>query len=218
MLATCLHLGYPTDTYREPDHPLQREIRTIIGEACRMNPEDLHLAADGCSVPTFGASIRSFALAYSALAAPEQTPPGCGSEHGAALVRLRMAMASFPENVAGVGAFVTDLMALTGGRIVAKGGAEGLLCLAVPERKLGIAIRVSDGSFRSHPAIALALMRELDLLEDTTLQSLEERHPLTVRNHNGWDVGEIRAAFSLSLPVAAASSGSQFQERRTNRT
>ncbi|MEA2527027.1 MAG: hypothetical protein QOF73_4254, partial [Thermomicrobiales bacterium] len=30
MLATCLHLGYPIDSYLEPEHPLQRMIRGIV--------------------------------------------------------------------------------------------------------------------------------------------------------------------------------------------
>ena len=76
-----------------------------------------------------------------------------GREHAIALDRLRAAMTAYPENVAGHGQLVTDLMALSDGRIVAKSGAEGLICLAVPERDLGIAIRVLDGGFRTHAAV-----------------------------------------------------------------
>ena len=61
-------------------------------------------------------------------------------------------MTAHPENVAGHGQLVTDLMAISDGRVVAKSGAEGLICLAVPERELGIAIRVIDGTFRTHAA------------------------------------------------------------------
>lgn len=198
MLATCRHLGYPISSYLDPDHPVQQTIRGVIAEVCRVRPEDLRLATDGCSVPTFGAPVRAFAVAYAALAAPEQTPTGAGREHAAALNRLRAAMTAHPENVAGTGELVTDLMAVSGGRIVAKSGAEGLICLAIPERGLGVAIRIADGSFRAHPTVVAAVLEQLDLIEPAVVAEILARHRPVVRNHNGWHVGEIRPAFRLT--------------------
>jgi L-asparaginase II len=197
MLATCLRCGFPVETYREPSHPLQLEIRTVMGEVCRLSADQLFLATDGCSVPTFGASIRSFAQAYATLGSPNQAPRGFGWEHAAALNRLRQAMIAHPENVAGEGSIVTDLMALSGGKIVAKGGAEGLLCLAVPDRNIGIALRVADGSFRAHPPVVLELLKSLDLLDACLIAQIEAHHPAVVRNHNGWEVGGIVPVFEL---------------------
>src|SRR3712207_6961970 len=48
------------------------------------------------------------------------------------LDRIRAAMIAHPENVAGTGDLVTDLMELGRGEIVAKSGAEGLICLGLP--------------------------------------------------------------------------------------
>ena len=36
MLATCLHRGYPIDSYLEPDHPLQQEILRVMAAVLRM--------------------------------------------------------------------------------------------------------------------------------------------------------------------------------------
>src|SRR5689334_7442529 len=47
MLATCVHLGYPTDTYLDPDHPAQRVIRGIIAEVCRVPIDSLRIGYDG---------------------------------------------------------------------------------------------------------------------------------------------------------------------------
>jgi L-asparaginase II len=88
-------------------------------------------------------------------------------------------------------------MAVTHGRIVAKLGAEGLLCLAIPGQRLGIAIRILDGSERARGAVALATLRQLDLLSAAELAEFERRQPQSVTNHNGWHVGEIRPAFDL---------------------
>jgi L-asparaginase II len=202
MLATIVHEGLTRNDYLDPAHPVQRRILGIIAETLRVPEQTIVLGTDGCSLPTFGAPVRAFATAYAALATPESVPPGAGREHAAALDRLRSAMIAHPENVAGHGQFVTDLMAMSEGLIVAKSGAEGLICLGVPERGLGIAIRVLDGSFRAHPAIVLAALEQLNVLDAPTRDAIAARHPSELRNHNGRLVGEIRPVFRLRRGAA----------------
>ena len=197
MLAACVHLGYPIDSYVEPTHPLQETILDLMVEVLRLPRGDARGAADGCGLPTFGAPLRAFATAFAAFAAPEETPAGHGREHAAALDRLRAAMTAHPENVAGTGSLVTDLMALSGGRIAAKSGAEGLLCLAVPERGWGIAIRILDGSFRALAVVVAAVLEHLGLVEPELIAALAARHDPTLRNHAGRPIGELRATFRL---------------------
>jgi L-asparaginase II len=95
-------------------------------------------------------------------------------------------------------------MALSNGRIAAKSGAEGLICLAVPERGLGIAIRVMDGTFRTHAAVTVATLEQLGILDDATRNAILERHSPQLRNHNDRLVGEIRPVFQLKGAVALA--------------
>lgn len=203
MLAVCVHEGLPLDSYLDPTHPLQRRILAIMGEVLRMPAAEIVLGTDGCSLPTFGAPVAAMARSWATLADPGASPVGQGREHASALRRLAAAMLAAPENVAGEGELVTDLMSLAGGRVVAKSGAEGLICLALPERGLGVAVRVLDGSFRAHPAIVDAVLRQLGALDEVTLAAIAERHPPDIRNHNGWLVGEMRSAVVLEgAPVA----------------
>ena len=204
MLATIVHEGLSHHDYLDPEHPLQQRILGIMAEVMRVPVETIVPGTDGCSLPTFGAPVRAFATAYAALAAPERVPAGNGREHAAALDRLRAAMIAHPENVAGHGQLVTDLMALSDGRIAAKSGAEGLICLAVPDRGLGIAIRVMDGSFRTHAAVTVATLEQLGILDAATRDTILERHSPQLRNHNGRLVGEIRPVFQLEGAVAVA--------------
>ena len=200
MLAVCRHLGYPIAGYVDADHPLQRRILTIVAEVLRMEERQVALAPDGCALPTFGAPLRSFATAYATFARPEQAPAGAGREHAAALTRLRDAMAAHPENISGEAELDTDLMALSEGKVIAKLGAEGLLCLAVPERGMGIAIRVLDGdhSDRARAVVALAALEQLRLVEPDVIQALRERHGGAIANFHGRAVGEVRARFRLA--------------------
>lgn len=205
ILATCVHLGDPLEGYLDPEHPAQRRILAAVAAGLRLRPEEVILATDGCGLPTFGAPMRAFAAAFATLAAPAQAPTGHGREHAAALDRLRAAMIAHPENVAGTGKLVTDIMALGGGAVVAKSGAEGLLCLGFPARGLGLAIRILDGSFRAHAVVAAAAIRQLDLLPARVVDAVLARHDPAMPNHVGRHVGDLRPAVRMTAkPPATA--------------
>ena len=200
MLAVCLHLGYPIDSYLDPSHPLQQTIRELVAEACRVPAASLVIGIDGCSLPTFGCTLSAFARAFAELAHPTQ--------HPGALTRLRSAMTAHPLNVGGEGSIDSNLMTVGGGNLVAKIGAEGLLCISVVDAGLGIAIRIADGSFRALPEVARECLRQLEAVGDDVLDRLLELHDPTVRNHNRIDVGVRRAAFTLERAGAIVSSSS----------
>lgn len=199
MLAVCLQRGWDIDTYLEPDHPLQREILGIMSAVLRVPVESIALGTDGCSLPTFGAPIGAFAVAFAALAHPEATPRGAGEQFAQPLRRLAAAMVAHPANVSGEGELVSDLMDIGAGKIVAKSGAEGLLCFALPDRGYGVAIRVLDGSFRSHAVIAAQVLRELDACPTEAIGELLARHDPALYNHNKRHVGDVRASFALDF-------------------
>jgi L-asparaginase II len=207
ILATCVHLQEPLATYLNSDHPAQRRILAVMGTVLRTSSDTIPLGVDGCGLPTFAAPVRAFAGAFAALARPELVSPEGGGKHAAALNRLRGAMAAHPENVAGTGELVTDLMRLSGGRVVAKSGAEGLICLALPELGLGVAVRVLDGSFRAHAVIVASLLEQLDALDEETIASIRDHHPAILHNHVGRVVGDVRAAFALRPRMTGAARG-----------
>jgi len=97
MLAVCTHLGWPIEDYTSVDHPLQHEIRRIVAAACGLPTDELALATDGCSIPTFGAPIEAFALAFAVLSDPEGTPWEAPDSWRSALLRLRDAIVTHPE-------------------------------------------------------------------------------------------------------------------------
>ncbi len=191
MLATCLHLGYPVDSYLSPQHPLQVQILGIVAEAMQVDAAAVVLAADGCSVPTFGAGVGDFATAFGALAAPANSPSDGLRSYESSIDRLLAAMVRFPENIAGKGELDTELMRLSNGSVVAKIGAEGLLCMALPQHELGVAIRICDGSYRGLNILALTVLEQLDLVDEPELAAMKSALIQPVTNANGWTVGEI---------------------------
>lgn len=200
MLATCLRLGLPIESYISAEHSLQQRILGIVAEAFRTDVEKIVLAPDGCSLPTFGAPIHMFATAFATLADPDRAPKEAGLEHAPALKRLRAAMAANPRHIGGPGELDTDIIDVTKGRLVAKLGAEGLICIAAPERGLGIAISVLDGSERARGPITLSVLEQLDLLNEKEREELRQRQDPPITNFNGWEIGEVRPHFTLVPP------------------
>jgi L-asparaginase II len=197
MLAACRHRGWPTATYNDPDHPLQREVLATVAAVTGMPAHGLTIATDGCGIPTFGAPLHAFARAYAVLADPRQAPWTGPPELRAALVRMRDAMTAHPDMIAGDGNLDTDLMRLTEGRIVAKLGAEGLLCLAIPDQGLGIAISDADGSQRGLGPATVAVLEHLGLADESTLAELRAKHSGPVKNFAGEQVGELLPVLEL---------------------
>lgn len=193
MLAACRLRGWPIDSYMEPDHPLQREIREVVAAACGVHPGALPLGVDGCGVPTFHVTVGQLARAYSALASVE----GPGPQRGAVLRRLADAMRAAPHLVSGPGRLVTELMRALGDRLVCKSGAEGVLGIALLERGWGIGIKVEDGSPRALGCVALAVLEQFGMVSREELEGLAEHARPVVRNHSGRAVGLIRPLVHL---------------------
>jgi L-asparaginase II len=199
MLAACKQLGYPLDTYVEQDHPLQRRILEIVATVLGMDEDELILGTDGCSIPTFAAPLRRFAFAYTTLAAPCQSSIRNDPALVGAIDRLRAAMVAYPVMIGNEGVLDTEIMQATDGRIVAKLGAEGVLCLAAPERGLGIAITSDDGMPRGVGPAAISTLEQLELADDRALWSLREQFAGAVPSFKGKPVGAVRPALQLQF-------------------
>jgi L-asparaginase II len=199
MLAACKQLGYPLDTYVERDHPLQRRILEIVATVLGMDEDELILGTDGCSIPTFAAPLQRFALAYATLACPQQSPIQNDASLIEAIDRLREAMVAYPVMIGNEGVLDTEVIQATGGRMVAKLGAEGLLCLAAPERGLGIAIASDDGMPRGLGPAVISTLEQLELADDRALCPLREQFAGAVPSFKGEPVGAVQPALQLQF-------------------
>lgn len=69
MLATSRFLDLPLQHYTEPEHPVQIAIHGILAYLCGLDTDEVEIAVDGCTAPTFYVPLRGFALAMARLAA-----------------------------------------------------------------------------------------------------------------------------------------------------
>jgi L-asparaginase II len=196
MLLACRLLELPTGDYVAPDHPWQRRILDHVVNFFGLPEEAIGFAVDGCSVPTYRVPLAAAARAYARLADPEAAGVEAGT--ASAVGRIVHAMTGVPEMVAGPGRFTTRLMEVTGGRVLAKEGAEGFYGLAVRGPvALGIAVKIADGGERCRDGVVLDVLRQLGSLSGAEFAELAAFHRRPVYNHRGLEVGEIRPEVDL---------------------
>jgi len=141
LLILAKARGFDPVGYGEFDHPVQRELRTVVGELLSV---DLHAAPwgiDGCAIPTSAIPLRAAAEGARRWATPHD--PLVPERYRALLERVRVAAVKNPRLISGSGFLDTDLIRGGDGVVVAKQGAEGLCLVGLPG--YGIAVRTEDG-------------------------------------------------------------------------
>lgn len=191
MLAWARHRGVNTKDYRLADHPVQQRIRQEIAVWAGDSLNSMPTAVDGCGVITFALPLTALAGAYARLVADaerdDESPAG----------RVLDAMTGNPYYVGGTGRLVTQLIEVTGGRILAKEGAEGVICVGDRERRWGLALKVMDGRERAMGPALLHFLAEMKMMTDAELVALDDFHAQPVKNTRDETVGEIRAHYRV---------------------
>lgn len=198
MLTGCVHQQMDVDTYRELSHPYQQQIIECIAGISDYPREKIATSVDGCGVPVHRMPLEHLALAFGRLAYPERWRDG-SSLHKQSLTHIRDAMVHYPEMVAGTKRYDTDLMHAYGGRIVAKGGAEGVHCFGNTETGVGIAIKAADGNARATNVVSMEVLRQLKIGNAAIWDELDAYLHAPVLNAREEKIGEITADFKLNF-------------------
>jgi L-asparaginase II len=191
MLALARHHGWPIRGYELEGHPVQERIMQCITRWTGLAAGEVVLGVDGCTVVCHGLPVAAMARAYANLAAAP-TP---------ALATVRDAMLEHPGLIAGEGRICTDLMLALPGQVIAKVGAEGIHCAAVPAAGIGIALKVEDGDMRASGPALLEILRQLEsrlpAASRLAADALPNASVHPTRNTRGARVGEVRPAGTL---------------------
>lgn len=189
------HSGFLTVTqhlkagpeYIEIDHPLQKAIRAATEEVTEETVAGW--GVDGCSAPNFAMSVGALARGMAKFATARE---GYSAREDA-MVRLSRAMAAHPHLISGEGQACTELMRAMDGRVAIKGGAEAVYVAIVPEKGLGIALKVVDGGYRASEAAVAALLAKVGVL-DPAHPAAVKRMAGVQKNWRGMETGFYRLA------------------------
>ncbi|MBV2359216.1 asparaginase [Thalassococcus sp. CAU 1522] len=189
FLTLAAHLGAGPD-YVDPEHAVQQAVRAAFEEVTgSVSPG---FGIDGCSAPNFATSMRGMARAMAWFAsAGDRT-----DAQSAAAVRLVEAMIAHPDLVAGEGRACTLMMRAASEPVALKTGAEGYFVAILPQRGLGIALKVADGATRASQCAIAALLVRLGAADAAHPDIARFLRP-EIRNWDGLVTGRIEPAAGL---------------------
>ena len=170
--------------YNDVQHPLQEEIRLVLEELSGENIKKYGI--DGCSTPNFMCSLRGLANAMFVLTDKKQL----GKSRSKSIETILTAMQKHPHLVAGKGRACTELMNAIKSPVIVKTGAEGVFVAALPEKKIGVALKILDGSTRAAEAAITAILVRLGVLNKDN-PAATRRLFCEVRNWSGTLTGYI---------------------------
>jgi L-asparaginase II len=190
MLAFTIQQGWVTNGYHRATHPTQQRILSAVAWWMRADAKDIEQAVDGCGLPTFALPLDAVAegCARFAAAVADKKP---------APLNVFDAMVAHPEYVAGTGRLDTDLMRTVHGRLFSKVGAEGFYAAGIPERQMGVALKVEDGSGRASEPALLAALRLLDVITFSEHEALARYSYPDILNTRGESVGSMRTRLAM---------------------
>ena len=190
MLAHCVQEHWVTNGYQKPSHPMQQRVLTALKHWMRINADEVSVAVDGCGLPTFAIALDAVAEGCARFAAAV----AAGDRAPAAIFN---AMVAHPEYVAGTDRLDTDLMRAAGTRLFAKVGAEGFYCAGIPSMKIGVALKVEDGSKRAAEPAILAVLKQIEAISAAQLDHLHKHAYPEILNTRQEVVGHVRTTLDL---------------------
>lgn len=185
FLTLTRHLGAGPE-YVDPTHPVQTAVRDAFETVT--DRESPGFGIDGCSAPNFATTMQGMARAMAWFASAGTR----GDTLDRAAARLVEAMIAHPELVAGEGRACTLLMRAATEPMAIKTGAEGYFVAILPQRGLGVALKIVDGATRASEAAMAAILVKLGALDAAHPDVKRFLNP-EIRNWRGLRTGEIRA-------------------------
>lgn len=190
MLSVALAMRVPTSGYVGREHEVQRAVRAAVEAVIGESLTEDKCGTDGCSIPTFAAPLRAFALGFARMS----TGRNISSDLANAAQRLFDAATTHPHLVAGTGHPDTMLMTAFKGRLMQKVGAEGVQCGAIRDKGWGYALKCDDGNIAASQAMLAGLLLQHADPDAEQRKLLEGLAHQPVRSVRGAEVGEMRTA------------------------
>lgn len=184
FLTLTKHLKAGSE-YIDPTHPVQVACLEAFEESTQLTSPGYGI--DGCGAPNYATTVHGMARAMATFAAA----PADSAEE-----RLRSAMMLHPELVAGEGRACTNLMRAMGGKVAVKTGAEAFFIAIIPELKMGVALKIIDGTTRAAECAIAAILVKLGVLDAEHSETMKYLNA-PIRNWVGTRTGTQRAAPQL---------------------
>lgn len=179
------------ESYNDIDHPVQQTCLSAFEDLTQETSPGYGI--DGCSAPNHASTIHGMARAMAYFAAAESS----GNLRQQAAARIREAMMRNPVLLSAEGRACARLIAATDHKVAVKTGAEGYFIAIVPEKKLGVALKITDGTTRASEVAIAAILVKLGVL-DPAHPDAQRYINAPIKNSNGLLTGTMRPSNFLN--------------------
>jgi len=193
QIAASKLKGMPVESYYKPEHGIQADIQKVISDFSGFPVENIIKGIDGCGVPVYGVPLKNMALAYANLCDAKFMD----GKYNKSQNYVIGAMTMYPEMVGGTGRFDTELMKNFGDRVIGKFGDEGVYCVGLPGKAVGLALKIEDGNGRAVGPAILETLLQMEVIRKDEIERMKTFWNTETLNHKGEKVGEIRAVFKI---------------------
>jgi L-asparaginase II len=99
--------------------------------------------------------------------------------------------------VAGEGRACTKLMRIMGNRAAIKTGAEAVFAAIIPEHRIGVALKIADGSTRASEAVITQILGALGVIDPADPAARSYTHG-PIQNWRAVETGHYRLTEALT--------------------
>ena len=193
MIAASKVKGIQIKGYSNKEHLIQKKIEKIMVEFSGVNEDRIIKGIDGCGVPVYAVPLKNIATAYANLS----NDNFLDGKYKKSQNYLISSMTMYPEMIGGEGRFDTILMRCFGDRLFGKFGAEGVYCVGIIGKGVGLAFKIEDGNDRGVGPSVLETLLQMKVITKNEIVKMKDFWNPDIINNNGDKVGEIRAVFKL---------------------
>ena len=168
--------GVSTENYWHDDHPVQKRIQALVGREAN---EKINWVPDSCGLPVAVMTVRAMLNMYERFALDNSIPAQA----------LKTLWTKNPRLIGGTRRLDSDITEMSGGKLIAKEGADGLLVVqSLPHDGNSVAsffVKISSGYNAAHLALSLwaglsvmpVLPKAFEELKEYLRSRLEEWSP-----------------------------------------
>ncbi len=161
-LAVCIERDLPIENYNSKDHLLQKELINLIENIANFKIEKL--GVDGCTLPNPLIPLNK--LAHLLAVFSDYSKLG---HLGYVAKKIFNSCVEQPEYAGGNNSDNSILTKILEKKVFFKNGAEGVFVATIPEKKIGLAVKISDGNPRASSTAIVGMLSELNLIDKDKL-------------------------------------------------
>ena len=162
-LALSIDRGLSTENYNSKDHTIQKELLKLIEDLISIKLDNIGI--DGCTLPTPLMPLNKLGHLIARFGDFEKL-----GDLGKVAKKIFNSCVNEPEYAGGKESDNSNLTKLFEKKVFFKNGAEGVFIAIIPEQKISVVVKISDGNARASSTAIAGMVSELNIIDKNKLE------------------------------------------------